>query len=78
MAASLGMFTLYAIIYKVLISLSPSKEQILFEQQNYPVTAEQIATPDYQYQKELSARKCLPEERAEFIVIQGYESIMNC
>ena len=52
MAASLGMFTLYAIIYKVLISLSPSKEQILFEQQNYPVTAEQIATPDYQYQKQ--------------------------
>ncbi len=52
MAASLGMFTLYAIIYKVLISLSPSKEQILIEQQNYPVTAEQIATPDYQYQKQ--------------------------
>ena len=52
MAASLGMFTLYAIIYKVLISLSPSKEQILFEQQNYPVTAEQIATPDYQYQNQ--------------------------
>ncbi len=42
MAASLGMFTLYAIIYKVLISLSTSKEQILIEQQNYPVTAEQI------------------------------------
>ena len=52
MAASLGMFTLYAIIYKVLISLSTSKEQILIEQQNYPVTAEQIATPDYQYQKQ--------------------------
>ena len=52
MAASLGMFSLYAIIYKVLISLSTSKEQILIEQQNYPVTAEQIATPDYQYQKQ--------------------------
>ena len=52
MAASLGMFSLYAIIYKVLISLSTSKEQILIEQQKYPVTAEQIATPDYQYQKQ--------------------------
>ena len=61
-AASISIFTLYVIVYKILTRHCPSKEQTFHEQKISPPIAKETSEPEYRYKKKQAVEESLIAE----------------